>query len=166
MWNPDRAPQLSFEKLARRAGLVKARAIWEGHRRRYQAAHAAAAKQEEAAAAERHRRGPAVARNDFDMVPRFHISPLTYKELHRSTLPQSGCKGGEVFDDDEYMRDFIKRHPECAPQKVVTGDIRSGWTGALERAAKEGRMHRAMKFAEVSLRLQRAASEQPALVTA
>lgn len=164
MWNPDKAPVLSFEKLAKRVGLIKARAIWDAHRRRYEAHHAQARKQEMAAAAMRHRRGPVVVRNDFDMAPAYHIAPITYKELHRSSLGQRGCKGGEVFESEADMRDFLKRNPECAPQKVVTGDIRSGWTGSLERAAKEGRMHRAMQFAEVSLRLQSAAAQSPSLI--
>jgi hypothetical protein len=74
-------------------------------------------------------------------------------------LGQRGCKGGEVFEDDSFMRDFLKRNPECAPQKIVTGDIRSGWTAALEKAAKEGRMHKAMEMAKVSLTLKQAAEE-------
>lgn len=161
MWNPDRAPQLSFEKLARRVGVIKARAMWEAHRKRYRAHHAQARQQEERAAAARHRRGPVVVRNDFDMAPFFHGAPITYKELYRSTLGQRGCKGGEVFEDDGYMKDFIKRNPNCAPPKIVTGDIRGGYTGALEHAAFYGRLERARQFAETSLRLQAAAAEQP-----
>jgi hypothetical protein len=77
-----------------------------------------------------------------------------------------GCKGGEVFDDTSAMRDFLKRNPDCAPQKVITGDIRSGWTVSLEQAAKEGRMHRALQHAQVSLRLQQAAQEGRAALVA
>lgn len=163
MWNPDREPKLSFEKLAKRVGVIKARAMWEAHRQRYLAHHAQARKQEERAAAARHRRGAVVVRNDFDMVPFFYGAPITYKELYRSTLGQRGCKGGEVFEDDGYMKDFIKLNPNCAPPKIVTGDIRSGWTPALERAAAEGRINRVRQFAETSLRLQAAAAEKPLL---
>lgn len=165
MWNPDKAPVLGFDKLARRVGLPKARAIFDAYRERLRIQNAIAAQQEKRAAELRRQRGPLVVRNDFDMRPVYHIAPLTYKQLHRSTLGERGCKGGEVFDDESMMRDFLKRNPDCAPQKVITGDIRSGWTAALEQAAKEGRMHRAMQYAQVSLRLQQAAKEgQQALV--
>jgi len=159
MWNPDRAPVLGFDKLARRVGVIKARSIFAAYAEKLRLENVRVTQLEQKAAAIRHRRGPAVVRNDFDMRPAYHMAPLTYKQLHRSTLGQRGCKGGEVFDDDGAMRDFLKRHPECAPQKIVTGDIRSGWTAALEKAAKEGRMHQAMKMATVSLTLQKAAEE-------
>jgi hypothetical protein len=100
-----------------------------------------------------------VVRNDFDFMPAYHMAPLTYKQLHRSTLGERGCKGGEVFDDPSMMRDFLKRNPNCAPEKVVTGKIQGGWTSSLEQAAKEGRMHRALQHATVSLKLQQAAQE-------
>lgn len=159
MWNPDRAPKLGFEKLAKRIGLHKARRQFEAYAEKLRIDNARVTQLEKRAAEIRARRGPAVVRNDFDMRPAYHIAPLTYKQLYRSTLGQRGCKGGEVFDDEEAMRDFLKRHPECAPQKIITGDIRSGWTPALEQAAKEGRMHQAMQFAKVSLTLQKAAEE-------
>jgi hypothetical protein len=107
-----------------------------------------------------------VVRNDFDFMPAYHMAPITYKQLHRSTLGMRGCKGGEVFDDESTLRDFLKRNPDCAPQKVITGDIRSGWTVSLEQAAKEGRMHRALQHAQVSLRLQQAAKEGRAALVA
>jgi hypothetical protein len=159
MWNPNKAPMLGFEQLARRVGLIKARATWAFYQRKLAADNHKAAEQEKRAAEARRRRGPVVVRNDFDMQPAYHIAPLTYKQLHRSTLGQPGCRGGEFFDDESSMRDFLKRNPDCAPQKAVTGDIRSGWTVGLERAAKEGRMHRAMQHAQVSLKLQQAAAE-------
>ena len=159
MWNPDKAPSLGFDKLARRVGLVKARAIFDAYREKLRLDNAKAAIQEKRAAELRRKRGPLVVRNDFDFAPAYHMAPLTYKQLHRSTLGERGCRGGEVFDDAEMMRDFLKRNPDCAPQKIVTGDIRSGWTPALEQAAKEGRMHRALQLAKTSLKLQQAAQD-------
>lgn len=166
MWNPDRAPVLGFEKLAKRVGLHKARRIFAAYQRKLEIDNHKAAMQEKRAAELRRARGPVVVRNDFDFMPAYHMAPLTYKQLHRSTLGQRGCKGGEVFDDEEMMKDFLKRNPDCAPQKVITGDIRGGWTPALEKAAKEGRMHRAMQHAQVSLRLQQAAQEGRAALVA
>jgi hypothetical protein len=159
MWNPDKAPVLGFEKLARRVGLAKARAIFAAYREKLRIDNAKAALQEKRAAELRRARGPIVVRNDFEFMPAYHMAPLTYKQLHRSTLGERGCKGGEVFDDAEMMRDFLKRNPDCAPEKVITGNIQGGWTASLEQAAKEGRMHRAMQFAKVSLTLQKAAEE-------
>lgn len=165
MWNPDRAPVLGFEKLARRVGLHKARAIFDAYREKLRLDNVRAAQQEKRAAELRRKRGPLVVRNDFDMRPVYHIAPLTFKQLHRSTLGERGCRGGEIFDDESMLKDFLKRNPDCAPEKVITGDIRSGWTPSLEQAAKEGRMHRALQHAQVSLRLQQAAKEgQQALV--
>lgn len=166
MWNPDKAPVFGFEKLARRVGLAKARSIFDAYRRRLELDNHEAAQQEKRAAEERRRRGPVVVKNDFDMRPAYHLAPITFKQLYRSTLGQRGCKGGEVFEDEESMRDFLKRNPDCAPEKVITGDIRSGWTVGLEQAAKEGRMHRAMQQAQVSLRLQLAAREGRAALVA
>ena len=159
MWNPDKAPALGFDKLARRVGLAKARAIFAAYKAKLEADNHAATLQEKRAAELRARRGPVVVRNDFDFAPAYHMAPLTYKQLHRSTLGQRGCKGGEIFDDAEMMRDFLKRNPDCAPQKVVTGKIQGGWSSALEQAAKEGRMHRAMEMAKTSLKLKQAAQE-------
>lgn len=159
MWNPDKAPVLGFEKLAKRVGLIKARAIFAAYKAKLEADNHRASLQEKRAAELRRARGPVVVKNDFDFMPAYHMAPLTYKQLHRSTLGLRGCKGGEVFDDSEMMRDFLKRNPDCAPQKVITGDIRSGWTASLEQAAKEGRMHRAMQMAKTSLQLQQAAQE-------
>ena len=165
MWNPDKAPALGFDKLARRVGLHKARAIFDAYREKLRIDNARAAKQEKRAAELRRKRGPVVVRNDFDFAPAYHMAPLTYKQLHRSTLGERGCRGGEMFDDPEMMRDFLKRNPDCAPEKIVTGKIQGGWTSSLEQAAKEGRMHRAMQMAQTSLRLQQAAKEgQQALV--
>ena len=159
MWNPDKAPALGFDKLARRVGLAKARAIFDAYREKLRIDNAKAELQEKRAAELRRQRGPLVVRNDFDFMPAYHMAPLTYKQLHRSTLGERGCKGGEVFDDPEMMRDFLKRNPDCAPEKVVTGKIQGGWTSSLEQAAKEGRMHRALQHAQVSLKLQQAAQE-------
>jgi len=159
MWNPDKAPALGFDKLARRVGLAKARAIFAAYQEKLRLDNAKAAQQEKRAAELRRARGPLVVRNDFDMRPEYHLAPLTYKQLHRSTLGERGCKGGEIFDDPSMLKDFLKRNPDCAPEKIVTGDIRSGWTPALDKAATEGKLHRAMNFAQVSLRLQRAAQE-------
>ena len=159
MWNPDKAPVLGFERLARKVGLVKARAIFDAYREKLRIDNAKAVLQEKRAAELRRARGPVVVRNDFDFMPAYHIAPQTYKQLHRSTLGERGCKGGEVFDDSEMMRDFLKRNPDCAPEKIVTGKIQGGWTASLEQAAKEGRMHRAMQMAQTSLKLQQAAQE-------
>lgn len=159
MWNPAKAPALGFDKLARRVGLAKARAIFDAYREKLRLDNARAAMQEKRAAELRRKRGPIVVRNDFDFAPAYHMAPLTYKQLHRSTLGERGCRGGEVFDDPEMMRDFLKRNPDCAPEKIVTGKIQGGWTASLEQAAKEGRMHRALQMAQTSLKLQQAAQE-------
>jgi hypothetical protein len=158
MWNPDIAPRMGFEQLARRFGLAKARRMWEAHGERIKAAAAQAAKQEEAWAAERHRKGPIVLKDDW-IRPQFHIAPYTFKAMHASTKPQRGCVGGEALEDDETIRDFLKRNPHCAPQKVITGDIRSGWTARLERAAVFGRCERALTQMQANHRLQAAAAE-------
>lgn len=160
MWNPDKAPVLGFERLARRHGVAKARRLWEAHKERYRLEHAKAAAQEKTWAEERARKGPIVRKDDW-IKPAFHIAPITFQELHRSTLGERGCKGGEALGDEEYMRDFLKRHPECAPQKVVTGDIRSGWSAQLERAAVFGRCERALKHVQINQRLQAAAAQAP-----
>jgi len=149
---------MGFARLARKYGLARARVIWQQYQEKLLRDHKRASAQEMRAAALRHKSGPAILLND-DIRPMGHFSPLTYKELHRSTLGQRGCTGGEVFDDDEYMRDFLKRHPECAPRKYVTGDIRSGYTAALGRAALWGKMERAMQHMQASQRIQSAAEE-------
>ena len=158
MWNPDIAPRMGFEQLARRFGLAKARRMWEGHAERIKAAEAKAAQQEEDWAAERHRKGPLVLKDDW-IKPQFHIAPYTYKAMHASTKPQRGCVGGEALEDEESIRDFLKRNPHCAPQKIVTGDIRSGWSARLERAAVFGRCERAMHQMQANHLLQAAAAE-------
>jgi hypothetical protein len=161
MWNPDKAPQLSFEKLARRFGLAKARAIWDKYRQKLAQDEHEATQQERAWAAERHRKGPNVVRNDFDFYPTIHISPLTFKKLHRETLGLQGHKGGERLDDEDYMKAFLKRNPECAPQRIV---IRSGWTAAIEKAAMQGKRDRFMPVMRASAILDAAAKQQPTIL--
>lgn len=163
MWNPNNAPRLGFEQLARRFGVAKARAMWDAHNVRLRIAHAKAAAQEKAWAEERARQGPIVLKDDW-IRPAYHISPLTYKELHRSTLGERGCVGGEAIDDETMMRDFLKKNPDCAPQKIITGDIRSGWSKQLERAAVFGRCERAMEQVHINRQLQSAAKEAPRLI--
>ena len=158
MWNPDQAPKLGFEKLAKRFGVHKARRMWEAHGERIRLAAAKAAAQEKAWAEERARKGPIVLKDDW-IRPAYHISPYTFKALHRSTLPERGCHGGEALDDESYMRDFLKRNPDCAPQKVITGDIRSGWSKQLEKAAVFGRLEKAMTQLQVNKRLEAAAQQ-------
>ena len=158
MWDPNIAPRLGFEQLAKRFGLAKARDMWAAHQERVRIAAAKAAKQEAEWAAERRRKGPIVLKDDW-IRPAFHIAPYTYKALHNSTKPERGCHGGEVLDDEGSMRDFLKRNPDCAPQKIVTGDIRSGWSKQLERAAVFGRLDRAMVQLQANQRLQAAAAE-------
>lgn len=149
---------MGFEQLAKRFGLAKARRLWEAYGQRLQAAQAKAAAQEKRWAEERRRKGPVVLKDDW-IRPAYHISPLTFKQLHRSTLPERGCVGGEALQDESYMKDFLKRNPDCAPAKIVTGDIRSGWSAQIERAAVFGRCERAMNHLQINQRLQAAAAE-------
>lgn len=159
MWNPDQAPQLSFENLAKRFGLEKARRLWRLHELRIRRAAAQAAEQERRWAAQRQQAGRIIVKNDLDMYPKYHLSPYTYKALHRSTLPERGCTGGEALRDESYMKDFLKRNPECAPQKVVSKEITSGWTSQLEAAAKQGKMERAFTHVMTHRQLEAAAAE-------
>ena len=149
---------MSFERLAKRVGLARARRIWDSHKRRLELAAAKAAADEKKWAEERRRKGPIVLKDDW-IKPAYHVAPFTLKALHRSTLGERGCEGGEALHDSSYMRDFLKRNPDCAPQKVITGEIRSGWSARLERAAVFGRCERAMKHMEINHRLQAAAAE-------
>lgn len=156
---------MGLEKLCKRYGLHKGRRMWEAHRRRMEIQRHLAAEQEKEAAAARYRQGPLVVKNDFDFMPTIHMSRFTYKEQFRSTLPQKGCTGGEALEDEEYKRDLIKRFPELGPQrKVTTGDIRSGWSAAIERAAVMGRMDRAMTHMRVNHILETAAKSAPPII--
>lgn len=165
MWNPDRYGGL-LEKLSRKYGLPKARRIIAAYQEKLRIDNAIATQQEKKAAAQRRKRGPVVVRNDFDLMPIFHCAPISYKQIHRSEIENGQFVGDRnLFDDTERKR-ILAKYPELAPQKVITGDIRSGWTAALEQAAKEGRMHRAMQFAKVSVQLQKAAEEGRAALVA
>jgi hypothetical protein len=166
MWNPDKAPVLGFDKLARRVGLAKARAIFAAYREKLRIDNAIATEQEKAAAAQRHKRGPIVVRNDFEFYPLFHAAPITVKQITRSECEKGQFVGDRNLWDDSERKKLFKKYPELAPQKIVTGDIRGGWTPALEQAAKEGRMHRALQMAKASLKLQQAAQEGRAALVA
>lgn len=161
MWNPDQAPRLGFEHLAKRFGVHKARRIWAAYQKKLELDNHKACQQEKKWAEERRRKGPLVVRNDFDFYPLFHIAPITMKQIWRETLPQRDCTGGEALFNQDYMRDFVKRNPDCAAQKITTGDIRSSWTKALERAAYEGRKDRLLREMRVSSILKEAAGHKP-----
>ena len=156
---------MSFEKMAKQYGLARARRLWKLYELKIKMAEAQAAKMEQQWAAQRHRTGNRIiVKNDLDMYPTVKMAPYTYKALWRSTLNQRGCTGGEALFDEEYMRDFLKRNPECAAGQVVAKDIQSGWSRAqeanpLERAAKLGKMERAAQHVMNNHRLQAAAAE-------
>jgi len=159
MWNPDKAPALGFDKLARRVGLHKARRIFDAYREKLRIDNAKATLQEKRAAELRARRGPVVVRNDFEFMPLFHAAPLSYKQIHRSEIENGQFVGDRNLFDPRELKRILAKYPEMAPQKVVTGKIQGGWSSALEQAAKEGRMHRAMEMAKTSLKLKHAAQE-------
>ena len=158
MWNPNRYGGL-LEKLSKIYGLPKARRIIAAYQEKLRIDNEIVTRQEKRAAELRRARGPVVVRNDFEFMPIFHAARLTYKQVHRSEFENGQFVGDRnLFDDSERKR-ILTKYPELAPGKIVTGDIRSSWTPALEQAAKEGRMHRAMQMAQTSLRLQQAAQE-------
>jgi len=160
MWNPDKAPVMGFENLARHRGVAKARAIFAAYKEKLRLDNVKAALQEKRAAELRRQRGPLVVRNDFDMMPMFHLAPLSWKQVYRSEIDENGnFVGDRQLYDKGTLKDFLKRNPDCAPQQIVSGKIQGGWVPSLDRAAKEGRMHRALQYAQASLRLQHAAQE-------
>jgi hypothetical protein len=159
MYQVDVAPRMSFEHLARRFGVSKARDILRRYEDRLRRDEHVSTKQEERAAAIRHRRGPMVLKDD-DIVPDFQISALGFKKLWRETWAKGG-KGGENLQDDDYMRAFLKKNPACAMPRYVTGKIRSGWTAQLEHASRLGKMERALPIFRASEIIADAAKQQP-----
>lgn len=162
MWNPDTAPRMGLEHLAKRFGLSRARDILERYRDRLRRDEYVSTKQEEKAAAIRHKRGPIVVKDD-DIVPDFQVSALGFKKLWRETWGKGG-KGGENLLDDDYMRAWLKKNPQCAMPRHVTGQIRSGWTQRLEAAAALGKRERLMTMARASQIIADAAGQQPAIL--
>lgn len=145
MWNPDVEPIFGFERYARLHGLSKARE-WMArlefeHKRQQMEAHAI----ELALAKDAERKGPNKVNEELgDAEVSWQMAKYSYWELHRSSLHERGCRGGELMRDDDYMRYFLKTNPECA-RKNVSGNIMSGWTPCLEAAAEEGRQQRAQE---------------------
>lgn len=141
MWNPNVAPVYSFERYARIHGVHRARERWKRLEERHRAAQHAAHLHELEMARAAEKRGPYIVNEDMGEVA-YQVSPNTFVELHRSSLHERGAVGGELLKDDDYMRFFLKRNPECA-RKSVSGNIMRGWTPhdlALERAAHERKL--------------------------
>lgn len=142
MWNPDVEPTFGFARYARLHGLSKARdwllRLEYEHKRQKMEAHAI----ELALAKDAERRGPnKICEEMGDAEVSWQMAKYSYWELNRSSVHERGCVGGELMNDSDYMRYFLKTNPECA-RKNVSGKIMGGWNPRLEAAAAEGKQQR------------------------
>lgn len=78
-------------------------------------------------------------------APVWRMSKKSYRDIYRSSLNEKGATGGEFLEDENYMRWWLKRNPQCRIM-AGSGKIVSGWTPQSEaahrlaRASEEARM--------------------------
>lgn len=146
MYDPNIEPVFSFEAAAQVLGLHRARRLWSYYDLQWKKKqHEANAIEETLAAAANRKKY--VWNDDLGGMPTCRMAPHTYVELHRASLSQQGCKGGEYLEDEDYMKFFLK-HNEACRIKAVSPHIRTGWTPELERmqqAKEEGQAEREAK---------------------
>jgi hypothetical protein len=161
MWTPDIAPVFSFERHARKHGLQRARERWRQLEEKNRAAEHRAHLHELEMARQAEKSGPHIINENLGGTIQYQISAHTYWQLHRSSLHERGAVGGELLNDEDYMRFFLKRNPECA-RKSISGKIQRGWTPhdfALEKAAAEGKVAKRVPIMSAMARIEAAAQE-------
>jgi hypothetical protein len=161
MWSPDQAPASSFADYAHHRGRQAAEDHWNKLYEQYDAAMHQA-ELDEAEMARQAELNPLRYAADGSCL-KWEMASASFVKLYRASLNQRGAVGGELLDDDDFMRFFLKRNPACA-RKAVTGNIMQGWTNRLEAAAAAGQEDRARTQARVATILENAKSQAPLLV--
>jgi len=144
MWDPNIQPTASFEDAARVMGLQRARRLWDYYDVMWQRKDAEAEAIEHCLAREAAKKNY-VWNDEMDGEPQWRMAPHTYVKYHRASLTQKGCVGGEYLADEDFMKFFLKRNPQCAI-KARSPHIRTGWTPEMERleqAKQTGEQERA-----------------------
>lgn len=146
MWDPNIQPTASFEDACKALGLHRARRLWDYYEVKWQQ------KEAEAEAIEHCLARTAAKKNyvwndEMDAEPQWRMAPHTYVKYHRASLSQKGCVGGEYLADEDFMKYFLKRNPQCRVQ-AKSPHIREGWTPEMDRlnaAKRAGEAERAAK---------------------
>jgi hypothetical protein len=150
MYQTEFAPTFSLEQAARVMGLAQARRLWDYYALMDKKRDAEAVIAEEIMAREAAKK-KYIVNEELGGEVAFRMAPKTYLDLWRSSLPEKGCSGGELLEDENYMRWFLKRNPQC---RIASGSgkIVSGWTPEVEagrrlaEAARRAEVERAGKL--------------------
>lgn len=144
MWDLNIQPTLSLPDMAKRLGISVAQL--KEHLIEQDRARDAKAKQLELrAAAMRHRQGPRRVNEALgDARPEMALSRWNWLQLHRATLHERGAKGGEILNDDDFVRWALKRN-EHWRIRVACAQNKTGWLPTVERAKQWGERERAGK---------------------
>ena len=150
MWSDSTAPTLSLADYAKMHGISVAEAkarIEERERIK----DGLALRAEKKAAAVRAKRGY-LYNHEIDGAPLHAMSKRRYVQLHRASMPERGCKGGELLSEDCDFTDWLLKRPDMEHLRVRLEKVmnRLGWnpkldsaSTRLQNAAKHGRKERA-----------------------
>lgn len=89
----------------------------------------------------------------IDGAPLHGMSKRRYIKLHRASLMERGCKGGELLSEDSDFTDWMLKRPDMEHCRIVLQKTMNkiGWTppltnARLKNAAEHGRKERAGKL--------------------
>lgn len=142
MWNPDEKPTLSLADFAKELGMSyrNTKAMVEERER---LADAKMEQTEKLAAIARYKQGPRRVNEELgDAAPEVAMSRRRWVQLFRASKMQKGCRGGELHNDDDFVKWLLKRC-ETMRIKVACAQNRTGYLPTLERAKAWGEKERA-----------------------
>ncbi len=129
MWSDKEAPTLSLGELSDRLGRPY-REVKAAVEERWKRQNAAAEKLELKAAEGLRKRGPARVNEEIGEGRPLHMmSRLRYIQLWRATLIEKGCTGGELLNDDDFVKFLLKRLPHLRYEMAKVQN-KVGWTKA------------------------------------
>lgn len=132
MYQPDIAPAFGFEQAAQTLGLARARRLWDWYALQDKKRDAEAVALEDCMARDAAKRDY-IVNEELGGQIEWRMSPKSYVDIYRASLPEKGCTGGELLEDEHYMKWWLKRNPQC---RIMSGSgkIQSGWTPQTEAA--------------------------------
>ncbi len=148
MWQDNTAPTLSLPEYAKMLG-ISVREAKERIENEDRIRDGLALEAEKRAAAVRSKR--VYRHNDaLDGAPVHAMSKRRYVKLHRASLMERGCKGGELLSEDCDFTEWMLKRPDMEQCKVVLQKTMNkiGWVpplanARLANAAAHGQRERA-----------------------
>lgn len=149
MWSDTTAPELSLPDYAKLLG-ISVRDAKEKIENEDRLRDGRALEAEKRAAELRYKRGGYRYNHEIDGAPQIAMSKRRHVKLHRASLMERGCRGGELLGEDCDFTEWMLKRPDMEQCRVILEKTTNkvGWTPPLvnvrlANAADHGRKERA-----------------------